>query len=97
MESCRLGSLRVFLVPRHCTEPPSSCVPFTSFLPTTEHFAAKWYSVVFKFSLGLMMLDFFLNVIWLPIGASKTYGIRTAQEAFWDTCMCSSLFLPVIL
>ena len=36
------------------------------------------------------MLDFFLNVIWLPIGASKTYGIRTAQEAFWDTCMCSS-------
>ena len=34
-----------------------------------------------------MMLDFFLNIIWLPIGASKTYGLRTAQEAFWDTCM----------
>lgn len=43
------------------------------------------------------MLDFFLNVIWLPIGASRTYGIRTAQEAFWDTCMCSSPFLPVLL
>lgn len=54
---------------------------------TTEYSVAKWYSRIFKFSLGLMMLDFFLNIIWLPIGASKTYGLRTAQEAFWDTCM----------
>jgi len=89
VESCRLGGLGVLLALRRRTEPSALCVPFTSFLPTAEYPAAKWYSKVFKFSLGLMMLDFFLNVIWLPIGASKTYGLRTAQEAFWDTCMCA--------
>ena len=93
VESCRMGSLRVFLVLCYCPEPSAPYVPLTSFLPTTEDSAAKWYSRLFKFSLGLMMLDFFLNVIWLPIGASKTYGIRTTQEAFWDTCACSSPLL----
>lgn len=43
------------------------------------------YSTVFKFSLGLMMLDFFLCLIWLPIGVSKTYGFRTASEVFTQT------------
>ena len=92
VESRRVGSFGVFLAFRRRTEPSASCVPFTSFLPTTEPSAAKWYSRVFKFSLGLMMLDFFLNVVWLPIGASKTYGLRTTQEAFWDTCMCFPRF-----
>lgn len=32
------------------------------------------------------MLDFFLCLIWLPIGVSKTYGFRTAGEAFTSTC-----------
>lgn len=31
------------------------------------------------------MLDFFLNVIWLPIGAANTWGFRTAEEAFMST------------
>jgi len=31
------------------------------------------------------MLDFLMNVIWLPIGAHNTYGIRTASEAFLTT------------
>lgn len=31
------------------------------------------------------MLDFFLNIIWLPIGAHNTYGLRTAKEAFMTT------------
>lgn len=97
VESCRVGSLRIFLVRRHCPKPSASCVPFTSFLPTTEDSAATWYSRLFKFSLGLMMLDFFLNVIWLPIGASKTYGLRTTQEAFWDTCVFSSPLLLALL
>lgn len=85
MESRRVGSLGVLLDRRGCAEPSASCVPFTPFLPTTDYPVAKWYSRVFKFSLGLMMLDFFLNIIWFPIGASKTYGLRTAQQAFWDT------------
>lgn len=88
-----MGSLGVLLGLRRRAEPSTPCVPFTLFLPTTEYSVAKWYSRVFKFSLCLMMLDFFLNVIWLPIGASKTYGLRTAHEAFWDTCMWSSSFL----
>jgi len=28
------------------------------------------------------MLDFFLCLIWLPIGVSKTYGFRDAKEVF---------------
>lgn len=45
----------------------------------------KWYSRLFKFSVGLMMLDFFLCLIWLPIGASRSYGLRTAKEVFTQT------------
>lgn len=42
--------------------------------------------MIFKFSLGLMMLDFFLCVIWLPIGVSRTYGFRPAKDVFTMTC-----------
>ncbi|KAG1811543.1 hypothetical protein EV424DRAFT_1327585, partial [Suillus variegatus] len=45
----------------------------------------KFYSGVFKFSIGLMMLDFFLCLIWLPIGVSKTYGFRSASDVFTMT------------
>ncbi|KAG5732263.1 Eukaryotic translation initiation factor 5B [Termitomyces sp. T112] len=45
----------------------------------------RFYSIVFKFSLALMMVDFFLCLIWLPIGVSKTYGFRTAGEVFTQT------------
>ncbi|KAI6099153.1 hypothetical protein F5141DRAFT_1066724 [Pisolithus sp. B1] len=45
----------------------------------------RLYSFVFKFSVGLMMLDFLLCLIWLPIGVSKTYGFRSAKEVFTMT------------
>ncbi|KAJ6583903.1 gamma-aminobutyric acid transporter [Mycena vulgaris] len=45
----------------------------------------KMYSAIFKLSVGLMMLDFFLCVIWLPIGVSKTYGFRSAKDVFTMT------------
>ncbi|KZV94012.1 amino acid transporter [Exidia glandulosa HHB12029] len=45
----------------------------------------RMYSAVFKFSVGLMLFDFLLCVIWLPIGVSKTYGFRTAKEVFTQT------------
>ncbi|KAG1888785.1 amino acid transporter [Suillus subluteus] len=45
----------------------------------------KFYSGVFKFSIGLMMLDFFLCLIWLPIGVSNTYGFRSANDVFTMT------------
>jgi translation initiation factor 5B len=46
----------------------------------------RWYSRVFKFSVGVIMLDFFLCVIWLPIGVSKTYGFRSVKDVFTMTC-----------
>lgn len=43
------------------------------------------YSWVFKGSMVLMGLDFIICLIWLPIGAARTYGIRTAAEALLTT------------
>lgn len=43
------------------------------------------YSLVFRASIVIMMLDFFLCVIWLPIGVSKTYGFRSAHDVFLQT------------
>ncbi|PPQ68655.1 hypothetical protein CVT24_005386, partial [Panaeolus cyanescens] len=43
------------------------------------------YSLIFRLSIGLMMLDFFLCVIWLPIGVSRTYGFRSAKDVFTMT------------
>ncbi|KAJ7621866.1 gamma-aminobutyric acid transporter [Mycena polygramma] len=45
----------------------------------------RMYSSIFRFSVGLMTLDFFLCVIWLPIGVSKTYGFRSAKDMFTMT------------
>ncbi|XP_006459793.1 hypothetical protein AGABI2DRAFT_184341 [Agaricus bisporus var. bisporus H97] len=45
----------------------------------------RFYSLVFKFSIGVMMLDFLLCLIWLPIGVSRTYGFRPAKEVFTMT------------
>ncbi|KAF8554092.1 hypothetical protein OG21DRAFT_1522679 [Imleria badia] len=45
----------------------------------------RLYSGVFKFSVALLMLDFFLCLIWLPIGVSKTYGFRSASDVFTMT------------
>ncbi|KAJ9095072.1 hypothetical protein QFC20_006760 [Naganishia adeliensis] len=42
----------------------------------------KAYSRVFKFSMFLMILDFALCTIWLPIRVHKTYGFRTPKEVF---------------
>lgn len=47
---------------------------------------ARWYSKIFKFTIGIIMLDFLLTLIWLPIGVSKTYGFRSAKDVFTMTC-----------
>ena len=46
----------------------------------------KWYKAVFRFSLFIIMLDFFLCLIWLPIAVHSTYGFRSAKEVFTLTC-----------
>ena len=45
----------------------------------------KWFSTVFRVSMCLMLIDFFLVVIWLPIGVSNTYGFRSARDVFTMT------------
>ncbi|KIY73300.1 amino acid transporter [Cylindrobasidium torrendii FP15055 ss-10] len=45
----------------------------------------RLYSAVFKISSGLMIVDFLLCLIWLPIGVSRTYGFRSASEVFTQT------------
>lgn len=40
---------------------------------------------MFWFSSLVVLLDFILNIIWLPIGAHNTWGFRTAEEAFMST------------
>ncbi|KAI0269393.1 amino acid transporter [Gloeopeniophorella convolvens] len=42
----------------------------------------KWYKAVFRFSLFIMMADFLLCLIWLPIAVHNTYGFRSAKDVF---------------
>lgn len=45
----------------------------------------KWFRWIFYASSLVILLDFLLNMIWLPIGTAQTYGFRTAHEAFMTT------------
>ena len=52
-----------------------------------NYLSPKWYKGVFRFSVFILMLDFFLCLIWLPIAVHNTYGFRSAKFAFTSTCM----------
>lgn len=72
--------------------PSSSVSPLFHYAFTYDDIpTARWYSNVFKFTLCVMAVDFLLNMIWFPIGVSRTYGFRSAHEAFLTTCR------PVVL
>ena len=43
------------------------------------------YRLVFRVATAFVMLDFFLNIIWLPIAVSKTYGFQPASFVFLQT------------
>ncbi|KAL1305372.1 hypothetical protein AAFC00_002266 [Neodothiora populina] len=45
----------------------------------------KHYKLIFRIASGLIMLDFFLNIIWLPIAVSKSYGFQSAEFVFTQT------------
>ncbi|KAG9046874.1 hypothetical protein FS837_003489 [Tulasnella sp. UAMH 9824] len=47
-----------------------------------NYLPSRWYSRVFKFSLGLMMLDFFLCVIWLPIANTSIAIVAASRLIF---------------
>lgn len=45
----------------------------------------KHYRLIFRIATGLIMLDFFMNIIWLPIAVSQTYGFQSAEFVFTQT------------
>ncbi|CAI7631595.1 Thiamine transporter thi9 [Penicillium manginii] len=62
-----------------CTEVLLALAALLNFMPP------RYFKVVFWLSAGVVMLDFFLNLIWLPIGTAQTWGFRTTHEAFMTT------------
>jgi len=68
-----------------------------AFAVTHITLVARMYSNVFKFSMGLMIVDFLLCLIWLPIGASRTYGFRSAKDVFTLTCTHCCFQWPSII
>jgi amino acid transporter len=45
----------------------------------------KTYKTIFRLATGIILLDFFLNIIWLPIAVSKSYGFQDAKYVFTQT------------
>lgn len=45
----------------------------------------KTYAFIFRLSVGIIMLDFFLQIIWLPIAVSRSYGFQSASFVFLQT------------
>ncbi|KAI9730325.1 MAG: hypothetical protein M1818_008228 [Claussenomyces sp. TS43310] len=45
----------------------------------------RYYSWVFRAGVVVILIDVLLNVIWLPIGVSQTYGFRSADFVFTST------------
>lgn len=62
-----------------CTEVLLALAALLNFMPP------RYFRAVFWLSSGVVMLDFFLNLIWLPIGTAQTWGFRTTHEAFMTT------------
>jgi amino acid transporter len=49
------------------------------------YMSPKTFRWIFKLSAGVIMLDFVLNIIWLPIAVSKSYGFQSAKFVFTQT------------
>ncbi|EEQ28870.1 amino acid permease [Microsporum canis CBS 113480] len=62
-----------------CTEVLLAIAAIVNFLPP------RMFRFVFYLSSTFVLLDFLMNVIWLPIGAHNTWGFRTPHEAFLVT------------
>ncbi|KAK5729907.1 hypothetical protein LTR17_011546 [Elasticomyces elasticus] len=45
----------------------------------------KTYKTIFRLATGVILLDFVLNMIWLPIAVSKSYGFQDAKYVFTQT------------
>ncbi|KAK5172668.1 uncharacterized protein LTR77_002788 [Saxophila tyrrhenica] len=45
----------------------------------------KTYKTIFRLATAVILLDFFLNIIWLPIAVSNSYGFHDAKYVFTQT------------
>lgn len=43
------------------------------------------YRLIFRVATYVILLDFLLNIIWLPIAVSKSYGFQSAEFVFTQT------------
>lgn len=50
-----------------------------------NYLSSNSYKWIFRFSTFIILLDFLLNVIWLPIGVSKSYGFQDSSFVFLQT------------
>lgn len=73
------GDVKFRAVQWICTEILLALAALINFLPP------KYFRFVFYLSSTMVLLDFVLNIIWLPIGAHDTWGFRSAHEAFMST------------
>lgn len=46
---------------------------------------ARYFKWIFYLSTSFVILDFLLNMIWLPVATSQTIGFRSAHDAFLTT------------
>lgn len=45
----------------------------------------KTYKLIFRIAVGIILLDFALNIIWLPIAVHRSYGFQSASFVFTQT------------
>lgn len=50
-----------------------------------NYLSPKTYRTVFRLATYIIILDFLLNVIWLPIAVSRSYGFQDAAYVFTQT------------
>jgi amino acid transporter len=51
----------------------------------TNYLGPRSFKWIFRIATFVIMLDFFLNIIWLPIAVSKSYGFQSAKFVFTET------------
>ncbi|WPH04183.1 putative amino acid permease [Acrodontium crateriforme] len=50
-----------------------------------NYLSPKTYSMIFRIATGVILLDFILNITWLPIAVHKSYGFQDAKYVFTQT------------
>lgn len=65
--------------------PRKYCPPVAILVLNLTFWTARYFKCIFYLSTASVLLDFVLNLIWLPVAVSKTYGFRSTHDAFMTT------------